>query len=168
MDFELYCWTIVRALLAFRYLNHYLVGALAIINIIITMITKIGHSHDVHHVFDTVGGTILMWFRVIIILIFIFGCFKTYKSVRHNLKKFMLQLAFLGFIYIASTPVIVNLANYFITPRNRHEFVFIAVEMTKFFSNLLFYYELSSKNSEYNRVNYKNASFLPEEESGFR
>jgi drug/metabolite transporter (DMT)-like permease len=168
MDIEFYFWTIVRALHAVGYLNHYLVGALGIINVIITMITKIGHSHDVHHVFDNVGGTILMWFRLIIILIFIFGCIKTHKSVRHNLKSFLIKLSILGFIYIASTPIIVNLANYFIPARNRHEFVFIAVEITKFFSNLLFYYELNSKNSEYNRVNYKNASFLPEGETGFR
>ncbi len=91
------------------------------------MITKIGHSHDVHHVFDNVGGTILMWFRVIILLIFIYGCIKTHKNVRHNLKSFLIKLFILGFIYISSTPIIVNLANYFIAAKNRHEFVFIAV-----------------------------------------
>lgn len=138
------------------------------INVIITMITKLGHSHDVHHVFDTVGGTILMYFRVIIVLIFIFGCIKTYKEVRHNLKRFMLKLTILGFIYIASTPIIVVSANHLLPPRNRHEFVFIAVELVKFITNLTFSYEINSKNSEYNRVNFKNASFLPEEETGFK
>lgn len=132
------------------------------------MITKIGHSHDVHHVFDNVGGTILMWFRVIIVLIFIYGCFKTFKGVRHNLKRFMGKLAVLGLIYIASTPIIVVAANYFIAAKNRHEFVFIAVEITKFITNLLFTYELNSKYSEYNRVNIKNASFIPEGAQGFK
>jgi glucan phosphoethanolaminetransferase (alkaline phosphatase superfamily) len=144
------------------------VGALGIINVIITMVTKIGHSHDVHHVFDNIGGSILMWFRLIIVLIFIYGCIRTYRSVRHNLKKFLIKLSLLGFIYIASTPIIVIAANYFIPARNRHEFVFIAVELTKFITNLTFAYELNSKNSEYNRVNLKNASFLPEEERGFK
>lgn len=104
-----------------------IVGALGLINVIITMVTKIGNSHDVHHVFDNVGGTILMWFRVIIILVFLYGCFKTYKGVRHSLKKFMVKLLVIGFIYIASAPIIVLAANHFVAAKNRHEFVFIAV-----------------------------------------
>ena len=131
------------------------------------MVTKAGHSHDVHHVFDNVGGTILLWFRAFIILVFIYGCVKTYKGVRHSLKKFMVKLLIIGFIYIASTPIIVLAANRFIPAKNRHEFVFIAVEVTKFVTNLTFGYWLTSKSSEYNRVNYKNASFLPEDQ-GFK
>jgi hypothetical protein len=80
----------------------------------------------------------------------------------------MVKLSILGFIYIASTPIIVLAANYLISAKNRHEFVFIAVEVTKFITNLTFGYWLNSKNSEYNRVNFKNASFLPEEEQGFK
>jgi len=91
------------------------------------MITKVGHSHDRHHVFDNVGGTILIILRCIIILIFIWGCIRTYKQVRHNLKKFMVRFSILGFIYIASMPTIVGLANYMIPAKDRHEFVFITV-----------------------------------------
>lgn len=104
-----------------------IVGALGIINIVITMVTKIGHSHDRHHIFDNVGGNILVGFRLLILLVFIIGCIKTYRTMRHNLKKFMIKFSILGFIYIASTPFIITFANYFILPKNRHEFVFIAV-----------------------------------------
>ncbi len=89
-----------------------IVGALGFVNIVITLVTKIGHSHDRHHIFDSIGGNILLGYRIIILLVFIWGCIRTYKKVRHNLKKFMLKFAILGFIYIASTPIIVYIANY--------------------------------------------------------
>jgi hypothetical protein len=79
VDLNLQYWKIVRHLSPFGYFKFNLVGALGIINIIVTMITKIGHSHDRHHVFDNIGGTILMVFRFIILLVFIFGCIKTFK-----------------------------------------------------------------------------------------
>jgi hypothetical protein len=108
------------------------------------MITKVGHSHDRHHVFDNVGGTILVGFRVIIILVFIWGCLRTYRRVRHNLKRFMLRFSILGLVYIASMPTIVGLANYLIPAKDRHEFVFITVEVIKFATNLTLAYEMNS------------------------
>jgi hypothetical protein len=95
-------------------LYYIIVGALGFVNIIITLITKIGHSHDRHHIFDSIGGNILLGYRIVILIVFIWGCIRTYKTVRHNLRKFMLKLSFLGFIYIASTPVIIFIANYLI------------------------------------------------------
>lgn len=125
------------------------------------MITKVGHSHDRHHVFDNVGGTILIVFRLLLALVFIAGCIYTYRQVRHALKQFLVKFAILGFLYVASMPIIVILANYLIEPRNRHEFVFITVEVFKFATNLILAYEINSKTSAYNKVNFKNASFIP-------
>jgi succinate dehydrogenase hydrophobic anchor subunit len=112
-------------------------------NVVVTMITKIGHSHDRHHVFDNVGGNILIIFRCILILTFIWGCIRTYRQVRHTLKKFMVKFFILGFIYIASMPAIVGLANYVLPAKDRHEFVFIAVEVIKFTTNLTLAYEMN-------------------------
>lgn len=137
-------------------------------NVIITMVTKLGHSHDRHHIFDNVGGVVLITFRIIIVIVFIAGCISTYRQMRHTLRQFMWKFALLGFFYVASTPLIVVTANLLLSARNRHEFVFIAVEATKFITNLLLAYEFNAKASEYNRVNYRNASFLPEEEKGFK
>ena len=139
-------------------------GALGIINIIITMITKIGNSHDRHHIFDNIGGSILIGFRLVVLLVFVIGCVRTYRTMRLSLKKFMVKFALLGFIYIASTPAIIFGANHLVLAKNRHEFVFIAVETTKFIVNVFLFYQINYRTSEYNRVNYKNASFMPEEE----
>ena len=73
-----------------------------------------------------------------------------------------------GILYIGGTPIIVLTANYLIPARNRHEFVFIAIEMVKFVTNALAMYGASKKESEYNRVNYSNRSFIPEEDPRFK
>lgn len=91
------------------------------------MVTKIGNSHDRHHIFDNIGGNILIGFRFVILLVFVIGCVRTYRTMRLSLKKFMTKFAILGFIYIASTPAIILGANHLILPKNRHEFVFITV-----------------------------------------
>jgi hypothetical protein len=106
---------------------HIIVGALGFVNIVITLVTKIGNSHDRHHIFDSIGGNILLGYRIIILLVFVWGCVRTYRMVRHNLKKFLLKFAILGFIYIASTPIIIYIANSSIPAKNRNEFVFIAI-----------------------------------------
>ena len=124
--------------------------------------TKIGHEHDRHHVFDSLGGSILIGFRIIITLVFVFACFKTFKKVRINLKKFMTKFGILGFLYIASMPLVVILANWKIPPKNRHEFVFICIELIKFTTNMILGYEMNAQSSAYNKVNYKNASFIPD------
>ena len=111
------------------------------------MVTKIGHSHDRHHIFDNIGGSMLVGFRLLILLVFVIACIQTYKAMRHSLKKFMLKFSLLGFIYIGSTPFIISFANYFVLPKNRHEFVFIAVEITKFIVNVTLTYQITSKRS---------------------
>lgn len=91
------------------------------------MVTKIGHEHDRHHVFDSVGGSILTGYRIILSLVFIGGCIYTFRKVRISLKKFLTKFGILGLLYIASMPVIVLIANYNIYAKNRNEFVFICI-----------------------------------------
>ena len=91
------------------------------------MITKLGHEHDRHHVFDSIGGSILTGYRLVIGLVFIGGCICTYRNVRVNLKKFLLKFGILGWLYIISMPLVVLIANFNIHPQNRNEFVFICI-----------------------------------------
>jgi hypothetical protein len=65
-------------------------------------------------------------------------------------------------------PLVVWLANWQVAAKHRNEFVFISIEIIKFVTNMVLGYEMNAQASEYNRVNYKNASFIPEEEEGFR
>ena len=118
-----------------------------------TLFSKWGRSHDQHHVFDSLGGNFLIFLRLSIALVFLVGCFRTRRHVRQSLKRFLSSFTVLGSLYILSLPVIVLAANAYLEPKNRHEFVFIAVEVVKFGTNLLVNYEYNAKDSEYNRVN---------------
>ena len=110
----------------------------------------------------------MIGFRIIYTVVFLGACYFTMKKVRITLKIFMRKFSLLGFLYIASLPLVVLLANWQIQPKNRNEFVFISIELIKFTTNMILGYEMNAKNSEYNKVNYKNASFLPEDVSGFK
>lgn len=66
------------------------------------------------------GGGILIGFRVILTLVFLGGSIYTYRKVRITLKRFMVKFMALGFIYVASMPIIVLVANCNVPARNRH------------------------------------------------
>lgn len=104
-----------------------IVACLGVMNIILTMITKLGDENNSHHIFDNVGGSILVVYRLIIAVVFLIGIFVTYKKARDQVKSFMIKLAVFGFIYVISMPFVVNFANYATDPKNRHEFVFISI-----------------------------------------
>ena len=89
--------------------------------------TKIGHEHDRHHVFDSIGGNILIGYRIVIGVVFVVACLFTFRKVRINLKRFMTKFGLLGLIYIGSMPVVVLLANWKIEAKNRNEFVFTSI-----------------------------------------
>ena len=80
----------------------------------------------------------------------------------------MTKFGVLGLLYVGSMPLVVWLANWQVAAKNRNEFVFISIEIIKFVTNMVLGYEMNAQASEYNRVNFKNASFIPEEEEGFR
>jgi hypothetical protein len=80
----------------------------------------------------------------------------------------MTKFGVLGLLYVGSMPLVVWLANWQVAAKHRNEFVFISIEIIKFVTNMVLGYEMNAQASEYNRVNYKNASFIPEEEEGFR
>jgi hypothetical protein len=93
---------------------------MGLINVMITIITKIGNDHDRHHIFDNVGGIVLVIYRLIVLLVFVLGCRRTYGLVRINLKKFIVKFALLGALFIAAMPATVLSANKFIEAKNRH------------------------------------------------
>jgi hypothetical protein len=57
----------------------------------------------------------------------------------------------------------VLLANRVISAKDRNEFVFVGVELTKTVCNVWLMFMVSSSKSEYTRLSYKNASFMPRE-----
>lgn len=122
----------------------YLVMFLAFINVVLTVLTKLGSSnHDMHHIFDNVSGHILIGYRIIIFLIFIYAITNTYKVSRSRVKSFIIYFGILGGIYICAMPLIVWMGNVLIAPKNRHEFVFIMVEGVKCLTNIGMSYMLN-------------------------
>lgn len=89
-------------------------------NILVTVLSKIGHSHDRHHLFDSVSGYLMIGFRVIIFIVFLGGIFVTFREVRHNLKMFLLKFALLSGLYLASMPLIVLIGNLWVDPAGRN------------------------------------------------
>ena len=120
---------------------------MAFANVFVTLISKIGNSHDRYHMFDSLGGHLLITFRVVLLLIFVGGAAKTYRKVGITLKKFLIKHLIWGTLYIGATPAIVLLANHLIAPRDRHEFVFIGVELVKLSTSALAVYGTSRKES---------------------
>ena len=112
-----------------------------------TIITKLGHEHDRHHVFDSVGGNILFYFRIVLTLVFIGGCIRTYRRVRISLKQFMSKFGILGLLYVGSMPLVVWLANWQVAAKHRNEFVFISIEIIKFSTNMILGYEMNAQGS---------------------
>jgi uncharacterized membrane protein YedE/YeeE len=71
-------------------------------------------------VFDSIGGGIVVGYRLLIGLVFVCACIWTYRQVRINLKKFMWKFGVLGLIYIVSMPVVVLIANWTVEAKNRN------------------------------------------------
>jgi hypothetical protein len=59
----------------------------------------------------------------------------------------MVKLLILGVFYIGAMPVVVWLANSQVAARNRHEFVFICIEIIKFTTNVILSYEMNAQQS---------------------
>ena len=132
-------------------------------NIMMTLLTQLNNKdHDRHHVFDTISGTLLMMERLTLAFLFFVGIVITYTQSRYRIKQYLKSFSVLGGLYICSMPLVVVFANYYIQPASRNEFVFIVVESLKSLCNILLTYMVSSSKSEYSKLCYRNASFLPE------
>ena len=141
----------------------------AFLNIITTVLTKLNHkSHDRHHIFDSIPGMLLIYFRIVLLLVFIVAVIMTYRSSRHRVKEFIVKFALFGGFYIAALPTIVIWANNNISDKNQNEFVFVTVETVKTICNIALTYNISFKRSQYQNVAYENNSFIPEEQVGFK
>jgi len=106
-------------------------------NAVMTLLTKIQTGiHDRHHIFDNITGFVLIGFRLIIFVVFVGGIINTYIKSRPKVKSFVLIFTLFGGLYIAAMPIIVLIGNTFISAKDRHEFVFVAMEGLKCATNI--------------------------------
>jgi hypothetical protein len=137
---------------------------MVIINIILTLMTQMANSaHDAHHTFDAPAGTLLIMTRLVVGVVFAISTLITYGQSRLKVRLFLKRFGVLGFSYICAIPMIVLVANRVVPVKDRSEFVFVGVEVTKTVCNVWLMYMVSSSRSEYNKLSYKNVSFMPRE-----
>lgn len=98
-----------------------LVGCMGFMNAMLTMLTKIqSGEHDRHHIFDNISGYVIIGYRLLILIVFIFGVINTYFQSRMRVKNFILVFGILGGLYIASLPIIVLIGNTMVAAKDRH------------------------------------------------
>lgn len=114
-----------------------------------------------HHTFDAPTGYALIFIRLSISAAFLISIFATHQHSRYRVRQFLRRFGFFGFLYLCSMPLVVYIANSIVPAPKRSEFVFISVEALKTVCNICLMYMVSSSRSEYNKLCYKNASFLP-------
>jgi hypothetical protein len=88
---------------------------MGLISLILTLLNKITDgSHDKYHMYDAIPAYLLVFFKAITIIIFLFGCLKTYFQQKkdNKIRKFILQLFVLGGLYTSSVPLIMLAVEY--------------------------------------------------------
>lgn len=85
---------------------------LGFMNALLTMLTKIqSGEHDRHHIFDNVSGYVIIGYRLLLLIVFIFGVINSYIQSRERVKSFIIVFGFFGGLYIAALPIIVLIGN---------------------------------------------------------
>jgi ribose/xylose/arabinose/galactoside ABC-type transport system permease subunit len=98
---------------------------------------------------------------------FVCGIINTYNKSRARVQQFIITFGVLGGLYISTVPLIIFIGNNYVEAKNRHEFVFVAVESIKCFSNIGLSIMLNREKSEYNEISYDKKSFMPEDSRYF-
>ena len=86
--------------------------------------------------FDNITGYVIIGFRILLLIIFIGGAISTYMKSREKVKNFVLVFIMFGGVYIAALPIIVLIGNTMVGAKDRHEFVFVAIEGLKCVTNI--------------------------------
>lgn len=77
-------------------------------------------SHDMHHTFDASTGSAIVLLRIIVGFGFILSLVYTYQHSRYRIRQFLKIFGLLGFLYICSMPIVIWIANRFISNKDRN------------------------------------------------
>ncbi len=78
------------------------------IYIILTIMNNIPEGHDKYHMFDTIPAYIMIFFRMAIFTVFIFGVIRSMAKTPHSetkIKSYFVHLAVMGTIYMIFVPL---------------------------------------------------------------
>ena len=123
---------------------------MAFFNLVATLLTKLSTGdHDKHHVFDNITGTMIVGYRIVFVLVFIGAIIRIYRKSKAKVQSFIKSFGCFGALYIAALPLIVWIGNSYVSAKDRHEFVFVALETLKCITNIGLILMLNLERSEY-------------------
>ena len=135
------------------------------IKMVISVLGILNHdSHDRYHMYDSVPGFIQLIIRLMVYLVFVGGVIYSHKT-HNNSKRFSGILYVCGSVYILSLPLMLILTTFHLSKIDQQELVFVGGELLELMTNLLLTYLVTSKGSLYQKVAWKNKSFIGSKES---
>ncbi len=128
---------------------------LGMVNVIMTLLNKVTDGEaDKYHMFDTIPAYIMIGFRLLAFLIFVAGVVKISLKVKEDektLRKYVLELAILGTIYLTFLPASIYLVE-FIDPKYRKDVMYIGIEIIRYVLNVWLVILSGSKTSAYRKI----------------
>ena len=80
---------------------------LGFIHIILVVLNKVNDTHDKYHMFDTVPAYIMLIFRVLAFILFIYAVMKSLFQLREEesrLRQYYYHLTWVGSLYLGFVP----------------------------------------------------------------
>jgi hypothetical protein len=134
-----------------------------IIHIITTVLGIItdGNQHKNHH-FDCATGIIILIIRLIFVMVFVVGVYRTHNEARPKAKQFVKEFGLLGFVYLAGHPLAVLFCELTLPPYLQHKIITAFIEISHAIANGLLTYMITSKRSSYTTLDYSHRTvFTP-------
>ena len=110
---------------------------------------------DIHHKYDSTPGNILLALRILILLIFISGVLRIYNRESAPIRKFMKKLGAVGGLYLASWPITVIFAEYFLPNYMHNEVITFVEEITHLLATWMLCSMLAHPESTYRKISIK-------------
>ncbi len=128
----------------------------ALINIICIILNGSAEEMiDIHHKYDSITGNILLALRILILLIFISGVLRIYNRESAPIRKFMKKLGAVGGLYLASWPITVIFAEYFLLNYMHNEVITFVEEFTHLLATWMLCSMLAHPESTYRKISIK-------------
>ena len=110
---------------------------------------------DIHHKYDSTPGNILLALRILILVIFISGVIRIYNRESAPIRKFMKKLGAVGGLYLASWPLMVIFAEYFLPNYMHNEVITFVEEITHLIATWMLCSMLAHPESTYRKISIK-------------
>jgi len=117
-----------------------------------------------HHDYDTIPGYLFISLRVILALLFLFFICRGWEKTREIRKRtYLMQLGFIGSVYLMAFPVIVWGTKIAILPMYRHKIVTVGFLGIQLLASVALTVLFTQKKGKYYQIVYGSMGLLPNE-----